>query len=60
MYVSSSESENSLEDDDFTTSVPRSTQLLTTVDLNTAGPTAMGTDYSGSNFLPSLIRLVAS
>ncbi|KAI9462962.1 hypothetical protein HD554DRAFT_2027383, partial [Boletus coccyginus] len=42
VYLSSSESEDSSEDDDFTTPAPRSTQSLTTVDLSTLDPTTMG------------------
>ncbi|KAF8133390.1 hypothetical protein EV363DRAFT_1397623 [Boletus edulis] len=55
VYVNSSESEISSDDDDFTTPLPNSPRSLTTVDLNTPDLTTIGTtDHFRSSFFPSL------
>lgn len=55
--MTSPESEGSIEDDDFTTRAPRSTQRLTTVELDVPVATTLGrTDYFGSILLPPRIR----
>ncbi|KAG6375955.1 hypothetical protein JVT61DRAFT_2832 [Boletus reticuloceps] len=61
VYVSSSESEISSDDDDFTTPLPSSPRFLTTVDLNTPDLTTTGTtNRFRSSFFPSLGQLTAS